>query len=162
MVGGLVEQQQFGRTHQRTGQLQAHPPAAAEAVDGLVQLFRLEAEAQQQGLRAGARIEGAGFIQRQVRVGHRFAIAGSLCSVELGLRLHQGHVALQHKVGRAVGRLGHLLGDLAQPPARWQFDIAGIGVQPSRKHREKARFAGAVAADQADLLAGVQRDAGIL
>jgi hypothetical protein len=38
VVGGLVQQQQIARAHQRAGQLQAHAPAAREAVDGLVQL----------------------------------------------------------------------------------------------------------------------------
>jgi hypothetical protein len=33
VVGGFVEQQQVGRAHQRAGQLQAHAPAAGEAVD---------------------------------------------------------------------------------------------------------------------------------
>jgi hypothetical protein len=35
VVGGFVEEQQVGRAHQRAGQLQAHPPAAREAVDRL-------------------------------------------------------------------------------------------------------------------------------
>ena len=34
VVGGLVEQHQVGRAHQRPGQLQPHAPAARKAVDG--------------------------------------------------------------------------------------------------------------------------------
>jgi hypothetical protein len=53
VVGGFVEEQQVGRAHQRAGQLQAHPPAAREAVHRLGQLGHLEAEAEDQGLGAG-------------------------------------------------------------------------------------------------------------
>jgi hypothetical protein len=52
VVGGFVEQQQVGRAHQRARQLQAHAPAAGEAVDGVVQFADLEAQAQDQRLRA--------------------------------------------------------------------------------------------------------------
>ena len=39
-------------------------------------------------------------------------------------------------------------------------DVAGVGVQPAGEQREQRRLAGAVAADQADLLAGLDGDAG--
>ena len=56
--------------------------------------------------------------------------------------------------------LGHLLRHLGDPPARRHDEVAGVGVQPAGEQREQRRLAGAVAADQADLLAGVDGDAG--
>ncbi len=158
MVGRLVEQQQVGRAHQCTRQLQPHAPATREAVDRRVELGRLEAQPQQQGLRARAGVEGAGFLEREVRVGDRVAVVGGLCGGEHRLRLGQRDVALQHEVGGAVRGLGHLLRDLAQAPRRRDLAVAGVGVQAAGEQREQARLAGAVAPDQADLLAGVEHE----
>ena len=49
-----------------------------------------------------------------------------------------------------------ILRDLADAPARRHADVAGIGLQSVRQQREQRRLAGAVAADQADLLARLQ------
>ena len=51
VVGGFIEQQQIARAHQRARQLQAHAPAAGEAVDGLVEFVDLESQAKNQRLR---------------------------------------------------------------------------------------------------------------
>ena len=124
VVGGFVEQQQVGRAHQRAGQLQAHAPAAGEAVDGRVDLLGLEAQAHQQGLRARARVEAADLADLHVRVGHRVAVVGGLGGGELALRLHQRDVAFEHEVGGRVVGLGHVLRDLAQAPARGDLEVA--------------------------------------
>ena len=41
-------------------------------------------------------------------------------------------------------------------------DVAGVGVQPVGEKREQRRLAGAVAADQADLFAGLDGEAGAI
>ena len=69
-------------------------------------------------------------------------------------------VALEHEVGRAFVGLGHLLRHLGDPPARRHATVAGVGREPAGEQGEQRRLAGAVAADQADLLAGVDGDAG--
>ena len=162
VVGRLVQQQQVGRAHQRARQLQPHAPAAGEAVDRRVELLAAEAQAQQQRLRARARVEGAGLVQRQVRVGHGMAVAAGFGGGQRGLRALQRQVALQHEVGGAVLGLGHVLRHLADAPARRDLDVAGVGMQPVGEQREQAGLAGAVAADQADLLARLQRHVGAL
>ena len=87
MVGGLVQQHQVGRAHQRARQLQAHAPAAGEAVDRRVELLDLEspgpaaAPARARGRRR-RRLRPA----RMVRVGHRVAVVGGFGRGERGLR----------------------------------------------------------------------------
>jgi hypothetical protein len=74
----------------------------------------------------------------------------------------QHRVALQHEVGGAVLGVGHVLRHLADAPARRHVDVAGVGMQAAGQQREQAGLAGAVAADEADLLARLQGDAGLV
>ena len=158
VVGRFVEEQQVGRAHQRARELQAHAPAAREAVDGLLALRRLEAQAQQQRLRTRARVEAADLADLHVRVGHRVAVLGGLGGLEFLLREHQRDVALEHEVGGRVVGLGHVLRDFAEAPARRDLEIALVGLQAAGQQREQAGLAGAVAPHQADLLAGIDVD----
>jgi hypothetical protein len=48
MVGGLVEQQQLGRRHQRARQVEPHAPAAGELLHRALMRFRRKAQAVQQ------------------------------------------------------------------------------------------------------------------
>ena len=90
VVGRLVEQHQVGRAHQRAGELQPHPPAAGEAVHRRVELGRLEAQAEQHGLRARPGVEAAGVADRVVRLGHRVAVVGGFGRAPAAPRLrHQ-------------------------------------------------------------------------
>jgi len=56
VVGRLVEQQQIGAVHQRTGEIEAHAPAAGEAAYRALQRVAGEAQTVQQlrGTRLGA------------------------------------------------------------------------------------------------------------
>ena len=47
-------------------------------------------------------------------------------------------------------------------PALREIDFALIGMQFAAQHGKHARLAGAVGTDQADLVAGVERDVGVL
>ena len=93
---------------------------------------------------------------------HRMAVVAGLGARQLGLRLGQGGVAGEDEVGRALVGLRHLLRHLADAPARRHGDVAGVGVQPVGEQREQRRLAGAVAADQADLLARLDGEAGAI
>ena len=145
-------------THQRARQLQAHAPAAGEAVDRILHLRDLEAQAHQQRLGARARVEAADLADLHVGLGHRVAVLGQFGGRELGLRLHQREVALEHEVGRRQVGLGHVLGHFAQAPARRDLVVARVGRQAAGEHREQAGLARAVASDQAHLLARVHVD----
>ena len=112
MVGRLVQQQQVGRAHQRARQLQAHAPAAGEAVDRVVQLGGFEAQAQNQRLRAGRGVVRAAVGQRGVGVGHAVVVVGGLGGGAFFLRGQQGDVAVDHKLGGALLGFRHVLRDL--------------------------------------------------
>jgi len=157
VVGGFVEQQQIGRAHQRTRQLQTHAPAAGKAVDRLIQLAHLEAQAEDQRLRARLRVVGAGVVQRHVGVRHALAIVAFLGSGDLGLRRRQQSVAVDDEVGRGLARLRHVLRHLRHAPLRRHGKVALVFVQGAVDEREQAGLAGAVAPDQADLFAWIDR-----
>jgi hypothetical protein len=168
VVGGLVEQQQVARAHQRAGQLQAHAPAAREAVDRQVELVRLEAQPQDQGLGARHGVVLAGIGQVGVGVGERHADVGV---VGLGLvaglgdrqrlaQFDQAGIAADHEIGRRLAGLRHVLRHLRHAPLPGQREVAAILVQGAVEQGEQGRLAGAVAADQADALAGIEGDVG--
>ena len=69
-----------------------------------------------------------------------------------GKELFHGRKILPKKEDRR-----HIVGGLADLPARRDLHVAGIGMQLVGEQQEQAGLAGAVAADQADLLTGVQR-----
>ncbi|MNS57998.1 hypothetical protein D3C72_909030 [compost metagenome] len=168
VVGRFVEQQQVARAHQRAGQLQAHAPAAREAVDGLVELVRLEAQAQHQRLRARHGVVLAGIGQVGVGVGQLHADVGvvgvlgvgGLDGGQRGAQLGQAGVAADHEVGGRLLGLGHVLRDLGHAPLLGNVEVAAVFVQRAVEQREQRRLAGAVASHQADLFAGVEIDGG--
>ena len=53
---------------------------------------------------------------------------------------------------------GRLLRHVGHAPFGREVDFALVGVQFAAQQREQARLAGAVGADQADLVAGIERD----
>ena len=162
VVGGLVQQQQVGRAHQRARQLQPHAPTTREAVDGRIELGGPKAQAQQQGLGTRAGVKGAGLVQCGVRLGHGVAVVGGLGGPQRRLRALQRQVAFEHEVGGAVGGFRHVLGHLAHLPARGNLHLARIRVQAAGQQREQAGLARAVAPHQAGLLARVQGEGGAL
>src|SRR5699024_9448787 len=52
------------------------------------------------------------------------------------------------------------LRDLGDAPARRHREVAGVGLQTAGEEREEGRLAGAVAPDEADLLAGLDGERG--
>ncbi|KAF1029275.1 MAG: hypothetical protein GAK34_03913 [Delftia tsuruhatensis] len=160
VVGGLVQQQQVGGAHQRARQLQAHAPAAGEAVDGVLQLGDLEAQAQDQGLCARHGVVRAGIGQVHVGVGNGHAVLAGLGGRELGVELAQARVAVQHELGGRLRGLGHVLRDLAQAPLRRDGELSTVLGQAAVEQGEQAGLAGAVASDKADFFTGVDGDGG--
>ena len=125
-----------------------------------MQLLDLEAEAQDQRLRARRGVVRAGVMQVAVRVRDGHAVMGLLCFRELLAQAGQALVARKHEIGGAFGGLGHVLRHLRDLPAGGHREVAAVLVQRAVQQREQRRFAGAVAAHQPDLLAGVDGDAG--
>ena len=75
-------------------------------------------------------------------------------------RVGQTLVPRQHKVGRALIGLGHVLLDFGALPLGRYAERTLVFVQSSGKQGEQAGLAGAIAPDQADFFARVQGHAG--
>ncbi len=127
---------------------------------GLAEFGNLETEAEDQRLGAGFGIVGAGVVQFHVGVRHAHAVVGRFGCGHFGLRGEQRGVALDDEVGRALLGLRHVLRHLRHAPLRRDRVVAGVFVQRAVEQAEQGGLAGAVAADQADLFAGVEGDVG--
>ncbi len=137
VVGGFVEQQQVGRAHQRARQLQAHAPAAREAVDRVIQFRRGKPQAENQGLGTGSRIVGTGIIECHVRLGHAHAVSADLCGGHFGLCSEERGIALDHEVGRALLGLRHILRHLRHAPLAGNREFAAIFMQCAIEQTEE-------------------------
>jgi hypothetical protein len=158
LVGSSSSSRSAGHISAR--ELQPHAPAAGEARHRGVELVAAKAEPEQHRLRARPRVEAAGEPDRLVRVRHRLAVVGRLGVRELGLCFGERRVAGEHEVCRALVAFRHLLRDFGDAPARRHRELAGVGAQPRGDQREQRRLAGAIAADEADLLARLDGEAG--
>ncbi|CPH55029.1 Uncharacterised protein [Burkholderia pseudomallei] len=160
VVRRLVEQQQIRAAHQRLREIQAHAPAAREARDGLARLREREAEPEQQRLGARGRGVAVGVRERRVRVGLGCAVVRGGRLRDARLDRAQRGVAVQCVVERAALDGGRFLRHVRDAPCRRHREVARVRVQLAAQYREERRFAGAVRADEARLLAGIQRERG--
>ena len=119
-----------------------------------------EAQAVQQPFRARARRVGIGIGERRVQLADHCAVVGGFRGGELRLQLSQRGVAVDRVFERRAFQRGRLLGDAGDAPSRGNADLALVGVKLALQQREQARFARAVRADEADLVAGAERDIG--
>ena len=69
-------------------------------------------------------------------------------------------IAIEHVVHRQTLEVIDLLAHMGDTPVRRQLTVAGVGAELTAQQGEQAGFAGAVGADQTDLLAGVQGQLG--
>ena len=160
VVGRLVEQQQLGRAHQRLGQIQAHAPATGEVADAPVHLLAGETQAGQQLARTRIGAVALGIVQFVVQAGDGAAVVGGLGPGQFGLDRAQVQIAIEHVVHRQTLEVIDLLAHMGDTPVRRQLTVAGVGAELTAQQGEQAGFAGAVGADQTDLLAGVQGQLG--
>ncbi|EKE18295.1 MAG: hypothetical protein ACD_10C00048G0005 [uncultured bacterium] len=104
----------------------------------------------------------AGVVERHVGFGHAHAVVAGLGIMHLVARREQRHVAVDDEIGRRLLGFRHVLRHLAHPPLFGNGIVAAIFVQRAVEQGKQRRFAGAVAADQADFLAGVDGDGGLV
>src|SRR5690606_16076349 len=137
MVGGLVQQQDVGFAHQRAGQQHAPLHAARQ---------RLE-----------ARLRGQ--FELLDHLGHAAVEGAAVQGLDPRLRLaHRCHVARRDRVEPRAGRvLRHFLGHARHHRARLQAHFAVVGLEFARDQAHQGGLAGAVAADDAHALAGLDR-----
>ena len=159
MVGGLVQQQQVGRLEQQGRQRHAHAPAAGEIAARPLLRLGIEAEAVQDRARARRRGMRLQLMQALVDVGDAMAVGGVLRLLQQALPLGIGG---QHGLQQALRPVRRFLRDAADPGAVGQADLAGVGVQVAGDQLQQGGLAGAVAPDQAGLVAAGQREAGTL
>ena len=112
-----------------------------------------EAEAIQQ-LR-GAAVGGVPALVIVLAVQRRepHTVPGVLRGANVALDRAQLGVAVEHVLDRRLIHGRRLLRHVPEDPFRRHVDIAGVRVQLATQQREEARFAGAVCAGDADLLA---------
>ena len=162
VVGGLVEQQQVGRAHQRLRQVEAHAPATGEVADPAFHLRRLETQPGQQLARAGVGAVAVGVVQFGVQARLGGAVVGRLGGGQLALDTAQLDIAIKHIVHRQTLEVVDLLAHVGDAPAGWQLAFAAIGTQFAAQQGEQAGLAGAIGADQTGLLTGMQGEVGLV
>ena len=161
MVGRLVEQQQVRGAHQRLREVEPHAPAAGEARHGLRDLLARETQAVQQLLGARAHRVGAGVAQCRVQLADPVAVVGDARLRRARPRAAAASCRRRWRIRlRGAVERRRLLRDVRDAPLLREIDVALVGVQLVAQQREQARLARAVRADQADAVAGVERDVG--
>ncbi len=155
VIGRLIEQQQVGPVHQRARQVEAHAPAAGEAVYRAFQRVAGEAQPVQQ-LR-GTRLGAIAINSLKVLLG--FEPRGvMLDDVIFGrqdfFQLAQLDVAVEHEFQRGLHGVGDFLFDVGQRLAALQRDFAAVRVDFAAYQAEQGGFTAAVFAHQTDALVG--------
>jgi hypothetical protein len=158
VVGRFIQQQQVGVGEQRRRQRHAHPPAAREFRDRPRLGCFIETKARQNRGGAGRRRVGADGHQPVMDFRHAMRIGG------LGLRQqHQTFgVALQDGFQQRHRPLGGLLPNRGHAGARRQTYVAAVKGELTGNGSQQGGFAGAIAPDQTDPTAGVDRQVGFI
>ena len=166
VVGRLVEEEQVAAGEQDAGQLDPAALTTRERVDGHVEAVALQPEAR--GDRPHLRLGrvAAEPLELLLRVGEPAQVALRRVLVDLDVplleplrddveTLARQHVRHAGRVDAGAVRL-RILGQVADPLAAG--DDARGRRAPPRQHLEQRRLAGAVAADEAGLVARAQRE----
>ena len=128
VVGGFVQEQQFGRGDEGAREVEPHPPAAGVAGNGAVLFAGREAEAIQQfGGAGGLGVAVAGG-ELFVRFGDGVAVAALFGCDDGSQRGLVGRVSGEDVVKRAVRQRRGFLGDAGDAPVGRQAVVAAVGV----------------------------------
>ena len=161
VVGRFVQQQHIGAGHQRARQQHAALHAAGQAAEFG---FAVEVELGQGFADALVQSPAVGGVDLGLHVAERFAIEdfGVAEMVELGQPLAQFAQAIGHDVEhRAGSAMRHFLLQAGDTHALLHADFAVIGLVVAGQQLEQGGFAGAVAADQGDAFARLDRQFGL-
>ncbi len=149
IVRRLVEEEHVGLEEEHGRERDAHAPAARELAAGAPLGRRVEAEAGENASRSRRGCMGADVRQAQVDVGDTMRVVGGLGFGEQSATLA---VSRQHPVDQALIAAGGLLGDAADAGVAGHADGAVVGMELAADQLEQRRLAGAVAADEPDLV----------
>ncbi len=169
----LVEQHGVGAHQQDAGERHAHLPAARQRADVAVHHLLAEAEAGEDFARAAFQRVAAELLEAglhlAVALDDRVHLVGAIRIGQRGFELLQLGRDLAHRAGAvhhlgdgaAARHLADVLAEVADGDAAIDGDLAFVGRLLARDHAEQRRLAGAVRADEADLLAAVERRRGL-
>ncbi len=153
VVGGLVEQQHLGHGHQRLRQRDALLHAAGQAADVA---RAVQVQLRQRGV--DALLPGPGVQRLDARLQRVEVVARRMRLVARAQRLGLGH-AFADDVEDAVRRLEQrLLRHVADAQALRHLQQSVVELLQAGQHLQQRGLAGAVAADQAKPLAGLERE----
>ncbi len=174
VVGRLVHQQDVGPAEQHARHRHAHLPAAGQRADVAVDALVVEAEAVQHFARLRSRARsrrgartppaprrsapGSGPCRRRASGSRHRVLQRLELVVQVADAAAAGNRLVEHRAAR------HLLDVLAEVADRQLLrhrDLALVGRLLADDHAEERGLAGAVRADQADLLAGVELEGGV-
>ncbi len=156
VVGRFVEQQQVGVGEQRGRQRHAHAPAAGEFLHRARLRGFVEAQAGEDGGGAGRGRIGADRAQAFVDLGQAVRFGG----IRLGQQRKTFGVALQHGIEQRGVAGGRFLRHGRDARARSEADVAAVQREFAHDRAQQGGLAGAVAPDQADAAAGIDREVG--
>ncbi|EWS54886.1 hypothetical protein X551_02314 [Methylibium sp. T29] len=157
MVGRLVEQQHVGRGDQRLRQRDALLRAARQRAD-----LGVGRELQPLQRLGDALLPGPAVHRLDAGLDRVEIIVRIVRLVALAQRLHLGK-ADAHRVEHAgLGVEHRLLRHQREPQALLQLQRAVVGLLEPGDDLQQRGLAGAVAADQADALTGLEREAGVV
>ena len=162
MIGRLIEQQQIRTTHQRLRQIQAHAPAAGERVHRPFMRIGGKAQTMQQPRRARLRRVAVDRIQTLMQQCGMRAVLVLLGPGQLLLQCKQLAIAPHHVIDgrhRAGRRMLRHMGDHR---ARSTGKMPGILLELAANQCKQRRLAASVGAGQADTLAVMNPEAGIV
>ena len=169
MVARLVQQHHVGPHQEDARQRHAHLPAAGEIADIAVHHLLAEAEAGQRLARPAlqriavelleARLHLAIARDDVLHLGFLLGIGhGGFEQLQFGRDLADGTRAVHHFGDRAAAaHFADILAEIADGDAAIGRDLPFVGLVLARDHAEQGALAGAVGADQADLLALLER-----
>ena len=166
VVRRLVEQQHVAAGEQDAGELDAPPLAAREHGERQVDAIALDAEARDE--RAHLRLCRVSTVgsERLLGAGEAGDVRVAVVLLHREAKLLDAHRRLiEPATGQHVGQRGHAVEQTGDPRILREVaeralavDDAGRGGSGAAEHAEQARLAGAVAADEADLVAGAHRE----
>jgi hypothetical protein len=156
VVGGLVEQQQIGRRHQRPRHVQPHPPAAGELGNRLHVRGRGEAQAMQQSPGTCCGVVAVHFFQPLMGQRHRFIILGRhRCGFGADGRPHF-RIAGDDEIDGRIRQRGGFLRHAGDADPAGNIDVALVRLELTLDRGKQAALAAAIAADHADAATRVQ------
>ena len=160
VVGGFVEQQQVGAAHERTGNIDAHPPAAGKSADRPLVLGVLESQAVHELRGARPRVIAAHLRVTRVQRAEARAIVVFGRHRDLRLDRAQLGVAVEHELDcRLVGGVD-ILRNVRHHQVAGHLEGAGVGMERTAHQLEQRGLAAAVLARNTDLLAAKQAECG--